>query len=97
MSLSAPVALWVLAPGQAALRPLLRFDSAQPLRSGWAWGQQHLDGGVLAFEADVGRGRLTAFGTDISFRSQMQGGFRLLFNALLQAGEAGEAGEAGQP
>ena len=86
-----------LAPGQAALRPLLRFDSAQPLRSGWAWGQQHLDGGVLAFEADVGRGRLTAFGTDISFRSQMQGGFRLLFNALLQAGEAGEAGEAGQP
>ena len=27
------------------------FDSASPLRSGWAWGQNYLEGGTTAFEA----------------------------------------------
>ena len=31
-------------------------------------------------------GRLTFFGTDITFRSQTHGSFKLLFNSLLQAG-----------
>ena len=43
-------------------------------------------GAVLAAEADVGAGRLTFFGTDITFRSQTHGSFKLLFNSLLQAG-----------
>ncbi len=76
-----------LPAGRADIRPLLRFDSATPLRSGWAWGQGQLQGGVLAAEADVGRGRLTFFGTDITFRAQTHASFKLLFNSLLQAGE----------
>ncbi|WP_250063379.1 M14 family metallopeptidase [Stenotrophomonas mori] len=75
-----------LPAGRDDIRPLLRFDSAAPLRSGWAWGQGYLEGGVLAAEADVGPGRLTFFGTDITFRSQTHGSFKLLFNSLLQAG-----------
>ena len=63
------------------------FDSARPLRSGWAWGQQYLDGGVAAAEADVGRGKLFLFGPEITFRAQPYGTFRLLFNALYSAGE----------
>ena len=75
-----------LPAGRTDIRPLLRFDTATPLRSGWAWGQEYLQGGVLAAEADVGAGRLTVFGTDITFRAQAHGSFKLLFNSLLQAG-----------
>ena len=73
---------------RADIRPLLRFDRPRPLRSGWAWGQEHLQDGVLAAEADVGAGRLTFFGTDITFRAQTHASFKLLFNSLLQAGAA---------
>ena len=79
-----------LPAGRTDIRPLLRFDTATPLRSGWAWGQEYLQGGVLAAEADVGAGRLTFFGTDITFRAQAHGSFKLLFNSLLQAGATAE-------
>jgi hypothetical protein len=68
------------------LRRLAWFASDAPLRSGWAWGQQHLKDGVTAFEAPIGRGRLLVFTPEITFRAQAQGTFRLLFNALV--GEA---------
>ncbi|WP_449465955.1 M14 family metallopeptidase [Stenotrophomonas humi] len=77
-----------LPAGRADIRPLLHFESAAPLRSGWAWGQERLQGGVLAAEADMGAGRLTFFGTDITFRAQTHASFKLLFNSLLQAGKA---------
>jgi hypothetical protein len=89
--------VFALPAGDPALRPILRFDTREPLRSGWAWHQERLLGGVLAFEADVGRGRLTAFGSDITFRAQMHGGFKLLFNALLQAAADGEAVASAAP
>ena len=63
------------------------FDSARPLRSGWAWGQQYLQNNVAAAEADVGRGRLFLFGPEITFRGQPHGTFRLLFNSLYSAAE----------
>jgi hypothetical protein len=75
-----------LPAGRSDIRPLLSFTRAAPLRSGWAWGQEHLQGGVLAVEADIGSGRLTFVGTDITFRSQAHGSFKLLFNGLLRAG-----------
>jgi len=77
-----------LGPDAAArgVRRIAWFDSARPLRSGWAWGQQYLEGGVAAAEADVGRGKLFLFGPEITFRAQPHGTFRLLFNALYSAG-----------
>jgi len=75
-----------LPAGDARLRPILWFASDAPLRSGWAWGQHVLKDGVLAADADVGTGRLTFFGTDITFRSQTHGAFKLLFNSLIEAG-----------
>jgi len=80
---NAPV--FALPADHPKLRPILWFDSDTPLRSGWAFGQHALKGGVLAAEAEVGAGRLTFFGTDITFRSQTHGAFRLLFNPLLEA------------
>jgi hypothetical protein len=65
------------------VRPVAWFDSATPLRSGWAWGQNYLEGGVAMAEAKVGRGKLFLFGPEVLFRAQPHGTFRFLFNALL--------------
>ncbi|CAG5018174.1 hypothetical protein DYBT9275_05947 [Dyadobacter sp. CECT 9275] len=70
-----------------AIKPLMWFDNATPLRSGWAWGQAYLQGGVTAFEAKVGNGKLFAFGPEITFRAQAYGTFRLLFNQLYSLGD----------
>ena len=76
-----------LGPGAeaAGVRRILWFDSAAPLRSGWAWGQERLNGGVAAAEARVGRGTLYLFGPEITFRAQPHATFPLLFNALYQS------------
>ena len=64
------------------VKPLAYFSSATPLRSGWAWGQNYLKDGVAAFEADYGKGKLYAFGPEITFRSQTHGTFKWMFNQL---------------
>lgn len=64
------------------LKPIAWFESDKPLRSGWAWGQQYLKDGVAAFEAGVGKGKVYAFGPEITFRGQTYSTFRLIFNQL---------------
>jgi hypothetical protein len=64
------------------VRPVAWFNSAEPLRSGWAWGQSYLQGGVAMAEADVGRGKLLMFGPEILFRAQPHGTFKLFFNGI---------------
>ncbi len=71
------------------IRPIAWFDSEAPLRSGWAWGQGFLKGGVAAAEAQIGAGRLLLFGPEITFRGQPHGTFRFLFNSILTAGGSG--------
>lgn len=71
------------AAAAGGLRPILWFDTKKCLRSGWAWGEEKLKGKAAAFEATVGRGRLYAFGPDVTFRGQSDGTFPLLFNSLL--------------
>jgi hypothetical protein len=68
------------------VRRVAWFDGKSPLHSGWAWGQEHLDGGVAVAEAKVGRGKLVLFGPQILFRAQPHGTFKLLFNGIVQAG-----------
>jgi hypothetical protein len=68
------------------LRRVAWFDSKTPLRSGWAWGQEHLEGGVAIAEVQVGRGRLVLFGPQVLFRGQPHGTFKFLFNGIVQAG-----------
>ena len=58
------------------------FDRPEPLRSGWAWGQPHLQNGIAAARATVGTGSLFLFGPEILYRGQPHGTFRLFFNAL---------------
>jgi hypothetical protein len=69
----------------AGIRRIAWFDTPAPLRSGWAWGQQHLQGGAAIVSAPVGRGTLYLFGPEIAFRAQPHGTFRLLFNGLFDS------------
>lgn len=64
------------------VRPIAWFDSAAPLRSGWAWGQHYLEGGVVLVEASIGKGKLVMYGPAVAFRGQPHGSFKFLFNGL---------------
>jgi hypothetical protein len=67
---------------QKQITPLAWYASANTLRSGWAFGQAYLQDGVAAFETNIGKGKLTVFGPEITFRAQTHGNFKLLFNQL---------------
>jgi hypothetical protein len=64
------------------LRAIAWFDSDAPLRSGWAWGQQRLRNGVTIASASVGRGQFYLMSSEVAFRGQTHGTFKLFFNAL---------------
>src|SRR5262249_55934480 len=71
---------------QKSTHPVAWYANAEPLRSGWAWGQHYLNGAVAAAEANVGEGKLYLFGPEITFRGQPHGTFKFLFNAILLGG-----------
>lgn len=73
-----------LAPDAAmkGIKPLAWFGTDSPLVSGWAWGEGYLKNGVVAFEAPIGKGKLSVYGPEISFRAQAHNTFKMLFNHL---------------
>ncbi len=68
------------------VRPIAWFSTAEPLHSGWAWGQGYLKGTVLAAEASVGKGKVLLFGPEITFRAQPHATFKFLFNGIYYGG-----------
>ncbi|GAB4359667.1 MAG: M14 family metallopeptidase [Bryobacter sp.] len=64
------------------VKPVAWFPTKSPLRSGWAWGQHYLEGGVAVAEAQVGEGKLLLYGPEVLFRAQPHGTFKLFFNGL---------------
>jgi hypothetical protein len=76
-------------------RAVAWFDTAEPLRSGWAWGQHYLKGGAAVVEASLGRGKVFLLGPEVTFRGQPHGTFKLLFNAIYYgAASAGAEGSS---
>ncbi|MCI0703191.1 MAG: hypothetical protein L0241_19095 [Planctomycetia bacterium] len=75
--------------GEGKSRParVAWFDGKTPLRSGWAFGQQHLDGGVAVVDTSAGKGRVVLYGPQVLFRAQPHGTFKLFFNGIVRAGE----------
>jgi hypothetical protein len=72
------------------------FDESHPLYSGWAVGQQYLQGGELATEAQIGKGHLVLIGFEATFRGTPHAMFKLFFNGLyLGAGTPEGAGATG--
>jgi predicted RecA/RadA family phage recombinase len=90
MFLSSPVFRLPAGEGTEAkgVKRVAWYDGKTTLRSGWAWGQEHLDGGVAVAEAEVGKGRLVLCGPQIAFRGQPHGTLKFLFNALTGTGRA---------
>ncbi len=64
------------------IRSVAWFPNDEPLRSGWAWGQKHLDKGIQMVDATVGKGRVFAFANELLFRTQPHGNYRFFFNGL---------------
>jgi hypothetical protein len=71
---------------QNNLTRLAWFDTKTPLRSGWAWGENHLEGGTAMIDAKLGKGRIALIGPQVLYRGQSHGTFKLVFNAIVQAG-----------
>jgi len=67
---------------QKLTHPVAWFSGTHPLASGWAWGQQYLDGGTAVVEAKVGEGRVVLLGPEVNFRDQPHGTYKFLFNGL---------------
>jgi len=78
------------APGQKVRIGIVGFSEGKPLGpnakeelyAGWAVGQEYLDGGELATEASVGKGKLVLIGLEATFRATPHGTFKLFFNGL---------------
>jgi hypothetical protein len=69
--------------GARDVQVLAAYEDDTPLRSGWAWGQEKLEGGSAFLEASVGDGTLFLFGPQITYRGQSHATFPLLFNSIL--------------
>jgi len=62
--------------------PVAWFDGKDTLDSGWAQGQQYLDGATAVVEAKAGEGRVFVMGPEVTFRGEPDGTYKLLFNGL---------------
>ncbi len=69
----------------AGVVPVAWYENASPLRSGWAWGQQFLDQAVSIVDAPLGAGRVVLYGSEVAWRGQPHGTFKLLFNGIYYA------------
>ena len=63
-------------------KPVGWFSGTSTLDSGWAWGQQYLDGGTAVAETSMGEGKVMLLGPEVNFRDQPHGTYKLLFNGL---------------
>ena len=68
------------------VKALAWYDNPAPLKSGWAWGQNYLEGGVAMAEGKYGQGTVYMFGPEITFRAQPAATFKLLFNSIVGDG-----------
>ena len=78
----------------AGVKRVAWYETASPLRSGWAWGQSYLKGGAAAVDAPLGKGRVLLFGPEITFRAQAHGTFKFLFNGIYYDGAAPASSQA---
>ena len=62
--------------------PVAWFAGKETLDSGWALGQQLLDGASAVVEAKAGEGKVFALGPEVTFRGEPDGTYKLLFNGL---------------
>ncbi|RAK60289.1 peptidase [Phenylobacterium hankyongense] len=58
------------------------FQGDKVLKSGWAFGQEHLNGMNAILDVSVGRGHVFLMGPEVTQRAQPAGTYKFLFNAI---------------
>ena len=58
------------------------YEGKDVLRSGWAFGQEKLDGGAAVATFDQGKGKVVLIGPDVIFRGEASASYRFLLNSL---------------
>ncbi len=71
---------------QYPTRVIARYSENVVLLSGYLLGAEHLRGKAAVVEVQSGQGRIVLLGFRVQHRGQSWGTFRLLFNAILEAG-----------
>jgi hypothetical protein len=79
---SSPAFRMLPTAGSRGIKKVAWYDTATPLRSGWAWGQKVLEGASAILVAPLGKGNVVLYGPEIYFRSQSHGSFPFLFNGI---------------
>lgn len=79
------------APGATDYGKVAWFEDRNPLRSGWAIGEERLAGTIAVADISLGRGKLFLMGPEVAQRAQSHGTFKFLFNGLLYGPAAAEA------
>jgi len=69
-------------PGPLSPKRVVWFEGKHPLYSGWALGQEKLDGSNLAAETSLGQGKLVLIALEATFRGTPHATFKLLFNSV---------------
>ncbi len=78
-------------PKGSGATPISWYDSATPLRSGWALGQEKLKDTVAVYDASIGKGKVFMMGPEVTQRAQPYATFKFLFNGLFYGpAEAGK-------
>ncbi len=88
-----------LTPGfDAKPRAVSRYPAEGPiLASGWLLGEERLRDQANAVAFDVGKGKVVTLASQIAFRTQTRGTFKLLFNAIFHGpARAIDAAELGK-
>jgi hypothetical protein len=63
-----------------------RYHDRDLLRGGWLDGEKHIAGLPALLDVTYGKGRIAMIGFRVQNRAQAYGTFKMLFNALYQAG-----------
>jgi len=63
-----------------------RYHDRDLLRGGWLDAEKHLAGQAALLDVGYGKGRIAMIGFRAQNRAQAYGTFKVLFNALYQAG-----------
>jgi hypothetical protein len=69
-------------PGAPGVRTVASFPGPKTLLSGWAWGQERLDGASSIVEASLGKGKVFLMGPEVTQRGQSHGTYKFFFNGL---------------
>ena len=72
--------------GDVSVKAIVKYPGSGLLKSGWIAGEELLADRIAAAEVRYGKGRVVLYGFAVQMRAQPHGTFKLLFNAIHEAG-----------